>query len=114
MTKRTSVAGTIVGLAVITLVAVCGADGLWGQYSLPPVILSAIAAVVVQWIAFGFAWNLKSERFFDLLGSATFALVVVAVVVVVAAMAVCSPVNSSSRRARCTFVSELPRSRICI
>ena len=78
MTKRTSVSGTVVGLAVITLVAVCGADGLWSQYSLPPVILSATAAVVVQWIAFGFAWKLKSERFFDLLGSATFALVVVA------------------------------------
>ena len=77
MSKRTSVSGTIVGLAVITLVAMCGADGLWGQYSLPPVIISAMGAVLIQWIAFGFAWKLKSERFFDLLGSTTFALVVV-------------------------------------
>eukprot|EP01043_Picozoa_sp_COSAG02_P104819 COSAG02_NODE_40823_length_401_cov_0.807947_1_plen_49_part_10 len=36
------------------------------------------------------------------------------VVVVVVAMAVCSPVNSPGRHACCTFVSELPRARLCI
>lgn len=77
MTKKSSISSTIFGLVIIAVIAICGAYGQWSNYWLPPIVISAASAVLVQWVAFGFAWKLNSERFFDLLGSATFAFVVI-------------------------------------
>ncbi|MAK23682.1 MAG: hypothetical protein CL414_00510 [Acidimicrobiaceae bacterium] len=68
--------GTLVGLVLVAAVSICGADGLWGEFDLPPVLIAALGAILVQWLAFGFAWKFKSERFFDLFGSGTFVFVV--------------------------------------
>ncbi len=68
--------GTLVGLVFVAAVSICGADGLWGEFDLPPVLVAALGAILVQWLAFGFAWKFKSERFFDLFGSGTFVFVV--------------------------------------
>ncbi len=68
--------GTLVGLVLVAAVSICGADGLWGEFDLPPVLVAALGAILVQWLAFGFAWKFKSERFFDLFGSGTFVFVV--------------------------------------
>ena len=76
MSKRTSMSGTLVGLVLVAAVSICGADGLWGEFDLPPVLIAALGAILVQWLAFGFAWKFKSERFFDLFGSGTFVFVV--------------------------------------
>ena len=76
MSKRTSMSGTLVGLVLVAAVSICGADGLWAEFDLPPVLVAALGAILVQWLAFGFAWKFKSERFFDLFGSGTFVFVV--------------------------------------
>jgi len=76
VSRRISISGTVTGLVLIAVVSICGADGLWVEFWLPPVVICALAAVLAQWIAFGLAWRLKSEQFFDLLGSTTFAIVV--------------------------------------
>ena len=76
MSKRTSMSGTLVGLVLVAAVSICGADGLWAEFDLPPVLVAALGAILVQWLAFGFAWKCKSERFFDLFGSGTFVFVV--------------------------------------
>ncbi len=68
--------GTLVGLVLVAAVSICGADGLWVEFDLPPVLITALGAILVQWLAFGFAWKFKSERFFDLFGSGTFVFVV--------------------------------------
>ncbi len=74
--KKTSSLGILVGVVLIAIVALGGSAGSWDRFSLPPIVIGAAAALLLQWIGFAFAWKLQSERFFDLIGSATFGMVV--------------------------------------
>ena len=76
MNKKTSLVGLLTGLLLVALVALGGSAGAWDRFTVPPIVVAALAAVAMQWIAFGFAWKLQTERFFDLVGSATFVTVV--------------------------------------
>ena len=63
------IAGALVVAAVI---AVAGSDGTARVADSPVVAVCIAAAFAIQWLAFLFAWTLKTERFFDLTGSLTF------------------------------------------
>lgn len=63
-------------MALAGAVAMCGASGTWSDRQLPPMFVAAGVAFLLQWCAFAYAWKSKSERFFDLVGSATFISVV--------------------------------------
>ena len=76
VTKKASSLGILVGVVLIAIVALGGSDGSWDRFTLPPVVIGAAAALLLQWIGFVFAWKFQSERFFDLIGSATFGMVV--------------------------------------
>ena len=76
VTKKASSLGILVGVVLIAIVALSGSDGSWDRFTLPPVVIGAAAALLLQWIGFVFAWKFQSERFFDLIGSATFGMVV--------------------------------------
>lgn len=81
MSKTNSLIGLLIGLILVALVAAGGSAGAWGRFAVPPIVGAALVAVAMQWIAFGFAWRLQTERFFDLVGSATFLSVVLVSVV---------------------------------
>tara|TARA_B000000441_G_scaffold122925_1_gene99050 strand:+ start:624 stop:1490 length:867 start_codon:yes stop_codon:yes gene_type:complete len=66
--------GILVGLALIAVVGLGGADGVWKEYAFPPIMTAAVVAVLLQWLGFLVAWVRKTEKFFDLFGSATFAI----------------------------------------
>ena len=42
--------GTLVGLVLVAAVSICGADGLWVEFDLPPVLVAALGAILVQWL----------------------------------------------------------------
>ena len=63
--KKTSSLGILVGVVLIAIVALGGSAGSWDRFSLPPIVIGAAAALLLQWIGFAFAWKLQSERFFD-------------------------------------------------
>ncbi|MEC7829076.1 MAG: DUF1295 domain-containing protein [Actinomycetota bacterium] len=72
MSRKTSILGIVFGLGAAS-VFVFGAVGrTWSDGQQPTLLIAAGIAFVLQWIAFAFAWRRQSERFFDLIGSATF------------------------------------------
>ena len=76
MNKKTCLLGILIGLALIALVALGGSSGAWDRFTVPPIVVAALVAVSLQWIGFGVAWKMQSERFFDLVGSVTFVTVI--------------------------------------
>lgn len=72
VSRKTSILGIVFGLGASS-VFVFGAVGrTWSDGQQPTLLIAAGIAFVLQWIAFAFAWRRQSERFFDLIGSATF------------------------------------------
>ncbi|MEG3595486.1 MAG: DUF1295 domain-containing protein [Actinomycetota bacterium] len=72
VSRKTSILGIVFGLGAAS-VFVFGAVGrTWSDGQQPTLLIAAGIAFVLQWIAFAFAWRRQSERFFDLIGSATF------------------------------------------
>lgn len=61
-----------VALLVGALIAFLGSDGVSVAFGVPAFALCVVTAFVIQWVAFVPAWFLRTERFFDLVGSATF------------------------------------------
>ena len=59
-------------LAVAAIIAAAGSDGTARVAEIPVLAICAAASFVIQWLAFLFAWALKTERFYDLTGSLTF------------------------------------------
>ncbi|MBM45314.1 MAG: hypothetical protein CL458_03565 [Acidimicrobiaceae bacterium] len=76
MKKPISFTGVVVGLMLIAAVSLSGSAGLWQTFSVPPIIVGGIAALLLQWVGFAVAWRYQTERFFDLLGSGTFLVIV--------------------------------------
>jgi steroid 5-alpha reductase family enzyme len=81
MTNARSFTAIGVGLAVTATIALAGSSNAWSHYTLPPMMLAALVAVLIQWLGFLFAWRTHSERFFDLVGSTTFVLTILVAVV---------------------------------
>jgi steroid 5-alpha reductase family enzyme len=71
---RVAVASSVVAFAVITAAAVAWAGGQGGAalFGLPVMVLGAVLAFAVQWIAFVPAYRQQTERFYDLVGSLTY------------------------------------------
>ena len=82
MKKSISLAGVIFGLLLIAVVSWSGSAGVWQAFTVPPVIVGAIAALLIQWGGFVVAWRYQTERFFDLLGSGSFIVIVLIAVFV--------------------------------
>jgi len=76
VTKKTSFIGLVTGLLLVAFAGLAGSAGTWDRFTVPPIVVAALAAVAMQWIGFGFAWKLQTERFFDLVGSTTFVSVI--------------------------------------
>jgi len=64
--------GIILATAVGAGIAIAGAQGSVKVWGFPLFTLLIIAAYLVQWVVFIFAYIQKSERFFDLTGSLTY------------------------------------------
>ena len=72
MTSANSWAGFLAAILAGALLAFFGSDGVSLAFGVPVFALCVITAFVIQWVAFVPAWFLRTERFFDLVGSATF------------------------------------------
>lgn len=72
MTSANSWAGFFAALLAGALLAFFGSDGVSLAFGVPVFGLCVVTAFVIQWVAFAPAWFLRTERFFDLVGSATF------------------------------------------
>ncbi len=79
-----AIVGVVAGLAVATFIAWAGSThsvevdigvGRW-----PVFALCGVFAYLVQWLVFTHAWRNHTERFFDLTGSATYVVMVLAAV----------------------------------
>ncbi len=68
--------GIAAAVTVAALIAVAGGSGGGDLGGLPGMPALVALAFAVQWVAFVPAWLGRTERFFDLTGSATFLLVV--------------------------------------
>ena len=79
MSNKASGFGIFLGLALAATIALSGSSVTWNQYDIPPILVGAGVAILVQWAVFVFAWRCQSEHFFDLTGSATFISVVLIV-----------------------------------
>ena len=67
--------GTVGAVCIGVLLALAGSDGGGSAFGVPVFALCVALAFVVQWVAFVPAYLRQTERFFDLIGAATFALV---------------------------------------
>lgn len=72
MTSANSWAGFLAAILAGALLAYFGSDGVSLAFGVPVFALCVVTAFVIQWVAFVPAWFLRTERFFDLVGSATF------------------------------------------
>lgn len=72
MTNAGSWAGFLAALLTGALFAFFGSDGVTIKFGVPVFALCVAVAFVIQWVAFVPAWFLHTERFFDLVGSATY------------------------------------------
>lgn len=73
---RKAVITQLAAVAIAVAVAAVGSDGGQRVVGVPVFALCVAGAFVIQWLAFVPAYLLKSERFFDLTGSATYILVI--------------------------------------
>lgn len=67
--------GTGGAVCIGVLLALAGSDGGGLAFGVPSFALCVALAFVVQWVAFVPAYLKRTERFFDLIGASTFALV---------------------------------------
>ncbi len=74
MTAARACLGTAGAICLGILLALAGSDGVGRVFGVPVFALCIAAAFVVQWVAFIPAYLFSTERFFDLVGSATFLL----------------------------------------
>ncbi len=65
-------AGFFAALLAGVLIGFFGSDGTRLAFGVPVFALCLFSAFAIQWIAFVPAWFLRTERFFDLVGSATY------------------------------------------
>ena len=72
MTTVGAWAGSFAALLAGALVAFFGSDSASNLFGIPVFALCVGLVFVIQWIAFVPAWYLRTERFFDLVGSATY------------------------------------------
>lgn len=73
--------GTVAALTVAAGVAWAGSSHSVAVAGWPVFLLCGVFAYLVQWLVFVHAWTSKSELFFDLTGSATYVVMVVAAVI---------------------------------
>lgn len=78
MANRVAWLGTAGSIAIGALVALAGSDGGVRAGGIPAFALCIAIAFAAQWLVFVPAWLARSERFFDLTGSATFLTVATA------------------------------------
>lgn len=78
MNKQTieSILGTGAALVLATLVAIAGSDGTARVGNISLFALCAVIAFAIQWLAFVPAYLGQTERFYDLVGSLTYLVVV--------------------------------------
>ena len=76
----TGVSGIVGGLAVAIAIAWAGSTASVSFAGWPVFLLCGIFAYLVQWIVFVHAWIKKTELYFDLTGSITYIVMVVAAV----------------------------------
>lgn len=67
--------GTLGAVCIGVLLALAGGDGGGSVFGVPVFALCVALAYVLQWVSFVPAYLKQTERFFDLIGAATFALV---------------------------------------
>lgn len=77
MTTTSSTVGLVASLVVATLVTLAGSDGGVSTAGLPIFAICAVLAFGMQWLCFVPSWLAHTERFFDLIGSATYVTVIV-------------------------------------
>jgi steroid 5-alpha reductase family enzyme len=69
-----SIAGILVSLVIASSLAIAGSIGGMEVAGLPLLLSCCLFAFVIQWIAFIPAYIFQTEKYFDLLGSLTFAI----------------------------------------
>ena len=67
--------GTFGAVCIGVLLAMAGSDGGGLAFGVPAFAICVVLAYAVQWVSFVPAYLKQTERFFDLIGAATFALV---------------------------------------
>ena len=67
--------GTFGAVCIGVLLALAGSDGGGLAFGVPTFALCVALAYILQWVSFVPAYLKQTERFFDLIGAATFALV---------------------------------------
>lgn len=70
--KLTAYIGTILATIVGAGVALAGSQSGVERWGIPILILAVGGIYLIQWIAFLIAYKLKSEKFYDLVGSLTY------------------------------------------
>jgi steroid 5-alpha reductase family enzyme len=78
-----NIIGIILAIAVGVGIAFAGGQGSVQVLGLPLFMLLIIAAYLIQWVVFIFAYIQKSERFFDLTGSLTYITLAAAAVLLI-------------------------------
>jgi hypothetical protein len=78
-----NIIGIILAVAVGVGIAFAGGQGSVELWGLPLFMLLILAAYLIQWIVFIFAYLQKSERFFDLTGSLTYITLATAAVLLI-------------------------------
>lgn len=77
-----AIGGILLALLISGGIAIAGAHGGVDFLGLPLMICCAILAFVVQWVVFIHSWLTRSERLYDLTGSFTFIIMVIAALVI--------------------------------
>lgn len=75
--SRIAIMGILGSIAVSALVALAVSADTVQKAGLPAIVWCVIGAFVIQWIVFVHSWITRSEKFFDLTGSATYILMTV-------------------------------------
>ena len=76
----TGIIGTIAAVTVAALIAWLASDGGARAGGIPVMVLCAVFAFAVQWLVFVHAWTKRTEHYFDLTGSLTYIVMVIAAV----------------------------------
>jgi len=72
--------GSLAALAVAAGIAWAGSQQGTRVAGVPVLIICAVFAYLVQWVMFVHAWSMKTEHYYDLTGSLTYAVMIVAAV----------------------------------
>lgn len=76
MNTLSSLAGIVIAVVIAAVIAAAGSSHSDVYQGVPVFAICVALAFVMQWVAFIPAWHFKTEKYYDLMGSTTYVVVV--------------------------------------